>query len=125
MTVERITGVPRAKAIVILNPADPPPIMRNTVFCAISRDEDEDAVGRAIVEMVARVAAYVPGYRLVAPPQLDDDRADPTRRRVAVFLEVEGDGEFLPSYSGNLDIITAAATRVGELLAHDLLGAAR
>ncbi len=80
---------------------------------------------RAVVEMVARVAAYVPGYRLVAPPQFDDDRADPTRRRVAVFLEVEGDGEFLPSYSGNLDIITAAATRVGELLAHDLLGAAR
>jgi acetaldehyde dehydrogenase len=123
--IEQVAGVPRAKAIVILNPADPPPIMRNTVYCAIPRGADEDAVERSVFAMAAEVAGYVPGYRLLAPPQFDDDRSDPARRRVAVFLEVEGDGAFLPNYSGNLDIMTAAATRVGELLASEILGVTR
>ena len=113
--VETIGGAQRGKAIIILNPAEPPMLMQDTIFCAIPADADRDAIAASIKEIAADVAAYVPGYRLRTEPQFDD----PTpmsggRARVAVFVEVEGAGDFLPPYSGNLDIMTAAATRVGE-----------
>ena len=112
----------RGKAIIILNPAEPPMLMQDTIFCAIPADADRDAIAASIKEIAADVAAYVPGYRLRTEPQFDD----PTpmsggRARVAVFVEVEGAGDFLPPYSGNLDIMTAAATRVGEGFAQRIL----
>jgi acetaldehyde dehydrogenase len=118
--IESVGGAARGKAIVILNPAEPPLIMRDTVFCAIPPDADQDAIAASIAQMAADVAAYVPGYRLVAPPQFDGPRETWNGlARVAVFLEVEGRGDYLPTYAGNLDIMTAAAARVGELLALD------
>lgn len=108
--LELVGGAARGKAIVVLNPADPPLIMRDTVFCAIGPDADTAAVAESIHQMVAEVARYVPGYRLLNEPQFDDGR-------VAIFLEISGAGDFLPPYAGNLDIMTAAATRVGEELA--------
>jgi acetaldehyde dehydrogenase len=115
--LELVGGAGRGKAIIILNPAEPPLIMRNTVFCAIPAETDRDAVVAAIVAMAERVAEYVPGYRLKADPQFDDPGPGSEDARVAVFLEVEGRGDFLPPYAGNLDIMTAAATRVGSQLA--------
>jgi acetaldehyde dehydrogenase len=124
--IEQVGGAAKGKAIIILNPAEPPLIMRDTVFCAIPEDVDEDAVAASIEAMVADVAEYVPGYRLTAPPQFDPPRADRNGwARVAIFLEVEGRGDYLPRYAGNLDIMTAAAARVGELLAAARLGAVR
>jgi acetaldehyde dehydrogenase len=120
--LETVGGAERGKAIIILNPAEPPLIMRDTVYCAMSPDADRDAVAASIGQMVGEVAGYVPGYRLVAEPQLDDPRPGWNGyARVAVFLEVEGNGDYLPRYAGNLDIMTSAAARVGELLASELL----
>lgn len=115
--VEKLGGAKRGKAIIILNPADPPLIMRDTIYCALPADADESAVAASIVKRVAEVQQYVPGYRLTAEPQFDEIGG---RRRVAVFVEVEGAGDYLPPYAGNLDIMTAAATRVGEELARHL-----
>jgi acetaldehyde dehydrogenase len=120
--LEVIGGARRGKAIIILNPAEPPMLMQDTIFCAIPADADTDAIAASVAQVVAEVARYVPGYRLRVEPQFDG----PTPMsgglaRVAVFLEVEGAGDFLPPYSGNLDIMTAAATRVGEGLAGRLL----
>jgi acetaldehyde dehydrogenase len=116
--IERIGGAARGKAIIILNPADPPLVMRDTVYCAIPGDADADAIDRSIRDMAALVAEYVPGYRLKQDPQFDPPSDDwDGHARVAVFLEVEGSGDYLPPYAGNLDIMTAAAVRVGELLA--------
>jgi acetaldehyde dehydrogenase len=116
--IEAIGGADRGKAIIILNPAEPPLIMRDTVFCSVPADVDASAVIDSIVRMVDEVAAYVPGYRLTAEPQFDEARPEwHGHARVATFLEVEGNGDYLPPYSGNLDIMTAAAARVGELLA--------
>ncbi|GAA4558512.1 acetaldehyde dehydrogenase (acetylating) [Planotetraspora kaengkrachanensis] len=113
--IETIGGAGRGKAIIILNPAEPPMIMQDTVFCAIPAAADRDAISASIDDVVAAVASYVPGYRLRAEPQFDDPTpVSGGLARVAVFLEVEGAGDFLPPYSGNLDIMTAAATRVGE-----------
>ncbi|OEV04571.1 acetaldehyde dehydrogenase (acetylating) [Streptomyces oceani] len=113
--IETLGGARRGKAIIILNPAEPPMLMRDTVFCAIPADADRAAIAESIHEVVADVAAYVPGYRLRTEPQFDEPTAvSGGLARVAVFLEVEGAGDFLPPYSGNLDIMTAAATRVGE-----------
>jgi acetaldehyde dehydrogenase len=108
--LEEIGGAGRGKAIIVLNPADPPILMRNTVFCALSPGTDHAKVAASIEAMAAEVATYVPGYRLTTEPVFDEDR-------VSVFLEVTGAGDFLPAYAGNLDIMTAAATRVGEELA--------
>jgi acetaldehyde dehydrogenase len=117
--VEALGGAARGKAIIILNPADPPLIMRDTIFCQIPDDADEAKVEASIDDVVAEVQTYVPGYRLRQRPQFDG--ADGNRpARVAVFLEVEGAGDHLPPYSGNLDIMTAAATKVGEELARHL-----
>jgi acetaldehyde dehydrogenase len=121
--VEQLGGAQRGKAIIILNPADPPLIMRDTVFCSLSPGTDREAVGRSIVDMVAEVRRYVPGYRLLTDPQFETAANNSERDRVAVFLEVEGAGDFLPPYAGNLDIMTSAATRVGEELARCLVEA--
>jgi acetaldehyde dehydrogenase len=120
--LELVGGAERGKAIIILNPAEPPVLMRNTVYCAIDADADRDAVERAIIEMVQRVAEYVPGYRLKAAPQFDEPDPGGTYARVAVFLEVEGRGDYLPPYAGNLDIMTAAAARVGVQFASAEVG---
>lgn len=103
-------GAESGKAIIVLNPAEPPMIMRNTVFCSLPGDADRAAVATSIEDMAAEVAAYVPGYRLMAEPQFTEDR-------VEILLEIEGAGDFLPRYAGNLDIITSAAVRVAERLA--------
>ncbi|WP_308198235.1 acetaldehyde dehydrogenase (acetylating) [Rhodococcus sp. ARC_M6] len=120
--IETIGGAKKGKAIIILNPAEPPMFMKDTVFCSIPADADRDAITKSIHEIAAAVQSYVPGYRLRAEPQYDD----PTPisgglARVGIFLEVEGAGDFLPPYSGNLDIMTAAATKVGESFATALL----
>jgi len=99
-------------------------IMRDTVFCMIPPDADHGAIIRSVHEMVAAVQEYVPGYTLRADPQFDDPRPDWSgNARVALFLEVKGNGDYLPDYAGNLDIMTAAAARVGELMARAKLEA--
>ena len=118
--VELIGGAERGKAIIILNPAEPPLIMRDTIFCSIPTDADVDKIAESIHEVVAEVQTYVPGYRLTADPQFDEPQPGETTSRVAVFVEVEGAGDYLPPYSGNLDIMTASATKVGEELARHL-----
>ncbi|GAB3125435.1 acetaldehyde dehydrogenase (acetylating) [Glaciibacter psychrotolerans] len=113
--IQSVGGAATGKAIIIMNPAEPPMMMQDTVFCAISDDADRHAIADAIRAMVDRVAEYVPGYRLRTEPQFRD--ADPSTGSpacVMTFLEVTGAGDFLPPYAGNLDIMTAAATRVGE-----------
>ena len=116
--MSEVGGAERGKAIIILNPVEPPMIMRDTVFCMIGPDADHDAVTRSVHAMVADVQEYVPGYTLRAEPQFDDPRPGwRDHGRVAVFLEVKGNGDYLPEYAGNLDIMTAAAARVGELMA--------
>jgi acetaldehyde dehydrogenase len=117
-----VGGAGRGKAIILLNPVEPPMIMRNTVFCAIPAEAAEpgplqDQVTAGIHAMVETVSGYVPGYALRADPQYDPpDSRWRDMARVGVFLEVRGRGDYLPEYAGNLDIITAAAARVGELL---------
>jgi acetaldehyde dehydrogenase len=116
--IEKVGGAQRGKAIIILNPVDPPMIMRDTVFCAIPADADTAAITASIEKMVEQVKQYVPGYTLRAEPQYDQPRDTWNgMARVAVFLEVRGNGDYLPPWAGNLDIMTAAAARVGELLA--------
>jgi acetaldehyde dehydrogenase len=116
--IEQVGGAGRGKAVIILNPVEPPMIMRDTVFCAISPDADTGAIAESVHAMAAEVARYVPGYALRADPQFDPPQQDWSGwARVAVFLEVKGNGDYLPTWAGNLDIMTAAAVRVGELLA--------
>lgn len=125
--VESVGGAGRGKAIIILNPADPPLIMRDTVFCLIG-EADHEAVRASIERMIADVAEYVPGYRRVQEVQftpvdpevvqiLLPEGAGPVAAKVSVFLEVEGAAHYLPAYAGNLDIMTSAALRVAERLA--------
>ena len=116
-----IGGAEIGKAIIILNPAEPPMLMRNTVFCALPEGTDHDAVVASVEEMVAEVAKYVPGYRLKQPPLIEEGPFNTpggvVPYRSVVLLEVEGAGDYLPTYAGNLDIMTAAAVRVGEAIA--------
>ncbi|MFV8308416.1 acetaldehyde dehydrogenase (acetylating) [Mycobacteroides chelonae] len=122
--VEVIGGAKRGKAIIILNPADPPMIMRDTIFCAIPEDADRDAIAASIHDVVSQVQQYVPGYRLLNEPQFDEPSVvNGGNHVVTTFVEVEGAGDFLPPYAGNLDIMTAAATKVGEEIAKELLSA--
>ena len=116
--VETIGGATRGKAIIILNPADPPMIMRDTIFCAIPEDADTDAIAASIRDVVAEVQTYVPGYRMLNEPQFDAPSMNSGGyAMVTTFVEVEGAGDYLPPYAGNLDIMTAAATKVGEEIA--------
>jgi acetaldehyde dehydrogenase len=116
--VEAIGGAARGKAIIILNPADPPMIMRDTIFCAIPEDADTDAIAASIREVVTEVQTYVPGYRMLNEPQFDAPSMNSGGyAMVTTFIEVEGAGDYLPPYAGNLDIMTAAATKVGEEMA--------
>jgi acetaldehyde dehydrogenase (acetylating) len=106
--IEMIGGAKKGKAIIILNPAEPPILMRDTVHALVEEGSmDEAAITRSIQDMVETVQSYVPGYRLRTEPIFDGNR-------VTVFLEVEGAGDYLPKYSGNLDIMTAAAVKVAE-----------
>ncbi|MDX1871111.1 acetaldehyde dehydrogenase (acetylating) [Mycolicibacterium sp. 120266] len=118
--VQNIGGAARGKAIIILNPAEPPMIMRDTIFCAIPEDADHAAITASIKEVVAEVQTYVPGYRLLNEPQFDEPSVvNGGNHVVTVFVEVEGAGDYLPPYAGNLDIMTAAATKVGEEIAKE------
>lgn len=109
-----VAGARRAKVLVVVNPADPPILMRNTVSCLIDGPLDERAIRFVIAERVEQVRRYVPGYRIVNGPIFEG-------RKVTVYLEVKGEGDFLPPYAGNLDIMTAAARRTGEIIAEGLL----
>ncbi len=113
--IEEVGGARQGKAIIILNPAEPPLIMRDTVHCLTKADPDEKAITTSLMEMVEQVQTYVPGYRVVNGPVFDG-------HRVSMFLEVQGLGDFLPEYAGNLDIMTAAALRVGEIFAEQMNG---
>ena len=118
--IEQVGGARRGKAIIVLNPADPPVIMRDTVIAVVAGDVDEAAVTTSVQAMADDVARYVPGYRLVKPPVFERVSFAPpgetpmAATKVTVFLEVEGAGHWLPKYAGNLDIMTSAALRVGE-----------
>ena len=108
--VEQIGGARKGKAIIVINPAEPPLMMRDTIHCLLSEDPDEVNISKSVYNMVKEVQEYVPGYRLVNGPIFDG-------RKVSTFMEVEGLGDFLPAYSGNLDIMTAAALRTAEMFA--------
>ena len=124
--LEDVGGAGRGKAIIILNPVEPPMVMRNTVYCAIAAEAAEPGPVRDTIEAnvhvtVAAVRRYVPGYTLRADPQFDaPDRRWRGMARVGVLLEVRGRGDHLPDYAGNLDIMTAAAAQVGDLVAGHL-----
>jgi acetaldehyde dehydrogenase len=123
--LEEIGGAKEGKAIIILNPADPPLIMRNTVYVVPEEDEvDEDEITDSVNEVVAEVQKAVPGYQLKNGPTFDEQDTPWGEKKpvIMMFLEVEGAGHFLPKYSGNLDIMTAAARKVGEGFARHLLG---
>ena len=121
--VEVIGGAKQGKAIIILNPADPPILMRNTIYILLESEEvDRKAIVDSVMEMVTAVQAYVPGYRLKNEPVFEVRETHEGRRTlVAMLLEVTGAGDFLPSYAGNLDIMTASARQVGEVFAQHLL----
>jgi acetaldehyde/propanal dehydrogenase len=112
--IEQVGGAKKGKAIIIVNPAEPPLIMRDTVHCLTETEPDQAAISQAIAQMISQVRQYVPGYKLVNGPVFDGNR-------VSIFMEVEGLGDFLPTYAGNLDIMTAAAARTAEMFAEQLL----
>nr|BFE58288.1 acetaldehyde dehydrogenase (acetylating) [Dactylosporangium thailandense] len=113
--LEVVGGAARGKAIIVLNPADPPLLMRDTVYCVCpDRDADRTAIAASVEAMVKTVGGYVPGYRLKQEVQFS---ADPEGLLVTVFLEVSGAGHYLPAYAGNLDIMTSAALQVAERMA--------
>lgn len=110
--VEKVGGAKKGKAIIIINPAEPPLIMRDTIHCLTEDTPDQEAITRSVLDMVAEVQRYVPGYKLVNGPVFDGNK-------VSVFMEVEGLGDFLPKYAGNLDIMTAAGLRTAEMFAEE------
>jgi len=111
--LEQVGGATKGKAIIIINPAEPPLVMRDTVHCLTKDTPDEKAITESILNMAKEVQKYVPGYRIKNGPVFDGNR-------VSVFLEVEGLGDFLPRYSGNLDIMTAAGLRTAEMFAQEI-----
>ena len=115
--VEKVGGAKKGKAIIIINPAEPPMIMRDTVHCLVEGEPDKEAITASIHAMLVEVQKYVPGYKRVNGPVFDGNR-------VSVFLEVEGLGDYLPKYAGNLDIMTAAAARTAEMFAEEILSGA-
>jgi acetaldehyde/propanal dehydrogenase len=112
--IEKVGGAEEGKAIIIINPAEPPLIMRDTIHCLTTDAPDEAAINRSVQEMIAEVQKYVPGYTLKNGPVFDG-------HRVSIYMEVEGLGDFLPKYAGNLDIMTAAGLRTGEIYAEQIL----
>jgi len=112
--VEKVGGAKKGKAIIIINPAEPPLIMRDTVHCLTETEPDQARITESIHAMIKEVQKYVPGYKLVNGPVFDG-------KRVSVFMEVEGLGDYLPKYAGNLDIMTAAAARTAEMFAEEII----
>ncbi|PTQ73540.1 acetaldehyde dehydrogenase (acetylating) [Celeribacter persicus] len=126
--IEAVGGATRGKAIIILNPAEPPVIMRDTVYC-LCEEADQHAIRKSILDMVEEVKTYVPGYRLKQeiqfehfgdnnPLTIPESGGTFTGLKVSVFLEVEGAAHYLPAYAGNLDIMTSAAMKTAEALVH-------
>lgn len=111
--VEKVGGAKKGKAIIIINPAEPPLMMRDTVHCLTAEEPNRDAITESVHQMVAEVQKYVPGYKLVNGPVFDGNR-------ISMFMEVEGLGDFLPKYAGNLDIMTAAGLRTAEMFAEEV-----
>ena len=112
--IEKVGGAVSGKAIIVINPAEPPLIMRDTVHCLTVDDPDEEAITRSVLEMIEQVQKYVPGYTLKNGPVFDG-------KRVSIYMVVEGLGDFLPKYAGNLDIMTAAGLRTAEMYAEEIL----
>ena len=110
--VEAVGGADKGKAIIIINPAEPPLMMRDTIHCLTKTTPDQEAITASVHNMVKEVQKYVPGYKLVNGPVFDGNK-------VSVFMEVEGLGDFLPKYAGNLDIMTAAGLRTAEMFAEE------
>ena len=114
--VERVGRAQKGKAIIVINPAEPPLIMRDTVHCLTVERPRAAEIEESVHAMLREVQKYVPGYRLVNGPVIDPDT-----HRVSIFLEVKGLGDYLPTYAGNLDIMTAAAARTAEMFAEEIL----
>lgn len=112
--IEKVGGARKGKALAIINPAEPPMMMRNTIYCVTDAEPDRAGITASIMDMIGEVQKYVPGYRLVNGPIFDGNK-------VAIFMEVAGLGDYLPTYAGNLDIMTAAATRTAEMFAEEIL----
>ncbi|HBT56257.1 MAG TPA: acetaldehyde dehydrogenase (acetylating) [Pseudomonas sp.] len=112
--IEKVGGARKGKALAIINPAEPPMMMRNTIYCLTDDEPDQEKITASILEMIGEVQKYVPGYRLVNGPVFDG-------KQVSIFMEVAGLGDYLPTYAGNLDIMTAAATRTAEMFAEEIL----
>ncbi len=112
--VSKVGGSARGKALVVVNPAEPPLMMRNTIYCLTESEPDRKRIAESVAAMLIEVQKYVPGYKLVNGPVFDG-------KKVAIYLEVEGLGDYLPKYAGNLDIMTAAAARTAELFASEIL----
>lgn len=113
--IEKVGGARQGKAIIIINPAEPALMMRDTIHCLTETEPDRDAITASVHAMIREVQKYVPGYRLVNGPVFDG-------KRVSIFMEVEGLGDYLPKYAGNLDIMTAAAARTAEMFAEQIIG---
>jgi acetaldehyde/propanal dehydrogenase len=112
--VEKVGGAEKGKAIIIINPAEPPLIRRDTVHCLTEDTPNAQAIMDSVHDMIKEVQKYVPGYRLVNGPIIDGNR-------VSIYLEVQGLGDYLPKYAGNLDIMTAAGARTAEMFAEEIL----
>jgi acetaldehyde/propanal dehydrogenase len=110
--VEKVGGAKEGKAIIIINPAEPPLMMRDTIHCLTESEPDQSAITESVHAMVKEVQKYVPGYTLVNGPVFDGNK-------VSCFMQVEGLGDFLPKYAGNLDIMTAAGLRTAEMFAEE------
>lgn len=110
--IEQVGGAQKGKAIIVVNPAEPPLMMRDTIHCLTETEPDQAAIIASVHAMVEKVQQYVPGYQLVNGPIFDGNR-------VTIFMEVQGLGDFLPKYAGNLDIMTAAGLRTAELFAEE------
>lgn len=112
--IQVVGGARKGKALAIINPAEPPMMMRNTISCLTDDVPDQARITESILQMIVEVQKYVPGYRLVNGPIFDD-------KKVSVFMQVAGLGDYLPRYAGNLDIMTAAATRTAEMFAEEIM----
>ena len=109
-----VGGAKKGKALCVINPAEPPMIMRNTIYCLTEEKPDQERITASLMEMIEAVQRYVPGYKLVNGPVFEGNK-------VGVFMEVAGLGDYLPTYAGNLDIMTAAACRTAEMYAAKIL----